>query len=102
LEVSPVANLAAGGRIDKYYESVPEAVRQWVAGIADAIGLRLLGVDAFMPDGLDHPDTALALDVNGSPTLTSIYRGGHRELALEIWRDIIERALKGMKRGPRT
>lgn len=89
LEVTPVANLAAGGRIHEFYEAVPGSVREWANGIARAIGLRLVGVDAFFPEGLDHPEGALVLDVNGSPTLTSVYHSGRRELALAVWRDII-------------
>ncbi len=93
VEVTPVANLAAGGIITEFYESVPPEVREWAAGIGEAIGLRLLGIDAFFPEGLEHPEAALVLDVNGSPTLTSVYRSGRQELALEVWRDIIAAAL---------
>lgn len=93
LEVTPVANLAAGGRVREFHESVPETVSQWAAGIAEAMGLRLLGIDAFFPDGFEHPDTALVLDVNGNPTLTSVYQSGRQDLALETWRDIIKAAL---------
>lgn len=93
LEITPVANLAAGGKISGFYESVPDPVREWASGIADALGLRLLGIDGLFPDGLERPGSALVLDVNGSPTLTSVYHSGRSELALTIWKDILQLAL---------
>jgi glutathione synthase/RimK-type ligase-like ATP-grasp enzyme len=67
-------------------ETLPEPWRAWCAEVADALGLRLAGIDlrvdtAGDPLGAD-PRTACVLEVNGTPLLAQLARMGHRELAL--------------------
>ena len=76
-------NLAAGGAIADYTESVPPTVEAWAARAAAAIGLRVAGLDLFAPD-LADPAHFTALELNANPSLMGVVRAGHRETALAI------------------
>ncbi|MHC4260927.1 MAG: ATP-grasp domain-containing protein [Planctomycetota bacterium] len=69
---------------------IPDLPPRWLAWgrrVADAIGLRLAGIDLRIDcegDPLDaDPERAVVIEVNGTPLLTQIARLGHRELALD-------------------
>jgi len=76
-------NLAAGGGIADYTESITAAVEAWAARAAAALGLRVAGLDLFAPD-LAGPAGFTALELNANPSLLGIARAGHQETALAI------------------
>lgn len=99
LEVAAHANLAGGGKLCEYQEVVPNWVHDWASGVVAALGLRVAGIDVFMPTSLAEAGTEntknwLIIEVNGNPNLAGIYTNGHAELAQKIWIQILHKFFK--------
>lgn len=65
----PAANIAAGGAVDEFTLAVPDSVTVFAKRVADAMNLRLAGIDVFAPtlNGVEHG--GVVLEVNGNPSL---------------------------------
>ena len=85
---APRANLAAGGRLDGYRETVPPAVDAWGGRIARLTGLRVPAIDLFARNGPDDADGFVVLEVNGNPSLRGVVAHGSAETAYAILHDV--------------
>lgn len=99
LEVAAHANLAGGGELSEYQETVPSWVHTWANGVVAALGLRVAGIDVFMPSPLAEADAEAAknwliIEVNGNPNLAGIYTNDHAETAQKIWIQILHEFFK--------
>lgn len=72
--------------------ALPARWRDHLRLIADAVGLRHLGVDFRGAALADDPRDATVLEVNASPLLLGIAELGHRELALEAQTRVLRAA----------
>ncbi len=92
LFVAAHANLASGGELLEYTESVPSQVHEFAATISNELGLRVAGIDVFIPGSLTTEISTknwTIIEVNSNPNLAGIYTHNHQEKALEIWKKII-------------
>ena len=84
----PAANVAAGGAVDEFTLAVPDCVTVFAAKVADAMNLRLAGIDVFAPtlEGIAH--AGVVLEVNGNPSLGT---AAHRFPAVvdAVWQEIL-------------
>lgn len=92
--VADAANLAQGGTLEDLTFDPGPSVQEWVAKVAAASGLRVFGADVFY-GRLDDPETFQAIELNGNPSLSGLWRAGHREAALTIWREVLDLAFGG-------
>ncbi len=88
------ANLAQGGALEALTFEPGAAVQAWVAKVAAASGLRIFGADVFY-ERLDDPSTFQVIELNGNPSLTGLWRAGHRDACLGIWRDVLDLTFGG-------
>lgn len=90
--LAPNANPNNGGFIDDVREEVPEPVKEWGRKIAETIKLRVCAVDFFAHESVDeNPADFVVLEVNGNPSLKTIWALGHKELAKRIWHSILSK-----------
>jgi glutathione synthase/RimK-type ligase-like ATP-grasp enzyme len=92
IRLSDAANLIGGGAAGAIATDVAH-VRAWASGVVAALGLRVCGIDLFASDFRD-PSTFIVLEVNSNPGLTSLDRGGQRELAYDIWARMLDAAVR--------
>ena len=91
IALSPNANPNEGTYIDDFRREVPPACSRWATRIAEALNLNACGIDMFAPGTLnDHPNTFTVIEVNGNPLLTTIEKLGYRQLAVEIWQEVLQ------------
>lgn len=96
--LAPNANPNNGGFIDDVREEVPEPVKEWGRKIAETIKLRVCAVDFFAHESVDeNPADFVVLEVNGNPSLKTIWALGHKELAKRIWHSILLKAFGAME-----
>lgn len=88
---APRANLAAGGQLHDFVETVPAATAAWAARLAAAVQLRVCAVDLFG----DDPGDFVVIEVNGNPSLGGPWAAGHRETVIALWAETARRALAG-------
>ncbi len=79
-------------------EHVPEALRVLGARIGQALGLRHFGIDLRIESLDADPDTAIVVEVNGSPQLAPIHRLGHQEQAVRAQMRVLEALFGGSPR----
>lgn len=97
--LAPNANPNNGGFIDDVRGEVPEPVKEWGKKIAETMGLRVCAVDFFAPESVDeNPTDFVVLEVNGNPSLKTIWGLGHQTLARRIWHTILTKALREKER----
>lgn len=80
------ANRAAGGGAEALRDGAPDALAHLALAAADAIGLRLAGVDMF--DLSPHGDGShlAVIEVNSNPMIATLEDAGRWDLITEIWR----------------
>lgn len=84
------ANPNAGGILTDLSTTPPAPVEAWAARVANAMELRVCGIDFFVPAGLDDDPAAFTiLEVNASPSLKTIWDLGAEDLVRGIWADVI-------------
>jgi glutathione synthase/RimK-type ligase-like ATP-grasp enzyme len=88
LTIDFIANISAGGRFNGFVHATP-ALERWAARLARTVSLRVTGLDVFSRSRLANPEDFIVTDVNGSPNLGTLYDLGHRELVLDVWREIL-------------
>ncbi len=88
------ANRAAGGRAEEMREGAPEALTRLAVEAADAIGLKLAGVDVF--DVSHHGDLSelLVIEVNSNPMIATLEDHNCWDLIDEVWRANFAAALR--------
>jgi glutathione synthase/RimK-type ligase-like ATP-grasp enzyme len=83
-------NLSAGGGIATFSTDVPPRLAELTRQAADAVGLRVAGVDIFdVSPGRDLSDLTV-IEVNGNPSIASLSRIGRDDLVDRIWGTVIE------------
>ncbi|MCP4441071.1 MAG: hypothetical protein GY810_19275 [Aureispira sp.] len=92
--LSPNSNLNAGGKIVDYDESVRPVLNKWASDLIKVFGLEMAGVDVF-GESLDNPEDLIVLEINGVPSLSSIYDGGHQDKVLDLWEKMLNRYFEG-------
>jgi len=93
LAIDFICNISANGRFEGFIEP-PQALRDWAKRLAQAVSLRVTGLDLFSHSELADFGDIVVTDVNGSPNLGTLYDLGHRELVLEVWRDILDKSFE--------
>lgn len=90
IELSSVANLSAGGVLEDLIKQVPPKVSRWASELAATTMLRVFSVDVLTTSSF-HDAAFTTLDVNGSPSLTTVYALGFQEMVLGLWAEILAR-----------
>lgn len=90
LAVDVVANLSAGGCFDGFIEPSAE-VRDWARRLAEAVSLRVTGIDLFSVSELKDANDIIVTDVNGSPNLGTLHDLGNHDLVFRVWRTILRK-----------
>jgi len=93
LAIDFISNISANGRFEGFIEA-PKALRDWAKRLAQAVSLRVTGLDLFSHSEFADFGDIIVTDVNGSPNLGTLYDLGHRELVLEVWRDILDKSFE--------
>jgi len=84
------ANRAAGGGAAELRDGAPEAMANLALAAADALSLKLAGVDMF-DRGVDG---LVVIEVNSNPMIATLEDNGRWDMIETIWRANIEAALK--------
>lgn len=82
-------NLSAGGRPEAFTTEHPPTVHTAAAAVADALDLRVAGVDVLTTAPLANAAAWTVLEVNANPGLTAPEAMGKPELAITIVTDIL-------------
>jgi len=83
-------NLSSGGRFGPLIEPIPPATAAWLKRVAEALQLRVCAIDLIARGRFDQPETFVALEVNGNPSLTVLEKIGRQDRIRVIWRRVIE------------
>jgi hypothetical protein len=83
------ANRAAGGGATALRDGAEEALQDIALRAAEALGLRLAGVDIFDIDG-----ELTVIEVNSNPMIATLEEAGRWDLIAEIWRANFVAALR--------
>jgi glutathione synthase/RimK-type ligase-like ATP-grasp enzyme len=83
-------NLSAGGGIADFSTDVPAPLGEIARRAADALGLRVSGVDIFDISPARDLSELTVIEVNGNPSIASLSRIGRDDLVDRIWRTVIE------------
>ncbi len=82
------ANLSGGGDLADFSVTASPALALWAKKLAETADLRVCGIDVIAPDGIDHPDTAIVMEVNSNPSLAGAHAAGYGAVVQEIWRRV--------------
>ncbi len=88
------ANRAAGGGAEGLQDGAPEALSRVALAAADAIGLRLAGVDMFDVSSAGDGSALAVIEVNSNPMIATLEEAGRWDLINAIWRANIAAALR--------
>ena len=88
------ANRAAGGGAEALQDGAPEALARVALAAADAIGLRLAGVDMFDVSPAGDGSMLQVIEVNSNPMIATIEDAGRWDLINAIWRANIAAAMR--------
>ena len=83
-------NLSAGGGIAGLSTEVPTPLADIARRAADAVGLRVSGVDVFDVSPARDLSELTVIEVNGNPSIASLSRIGRDDVVDRIWRTVIE------------
>jgi glutathione synthase/RimK-type ligase-like ATP-grasp enzyme len=83
-------NLSAGGAIADFSTDVPGPLAEVARRAAEAVGLRVSGVDIFDVSPARDLSDLTVIEVNGNPSIASLSRIGRDDLVDGIWRAVIE------------
>jgi glutathione synthase/RimK-type ligase-like ATP-grasp enzyme len=90
IPVDFVSNISAGGQFAGFLEP-REDLKHWARNLAQAVSLRVTGIDIFSPSKLANVDDIVVIDVNGSPNLGTLFELGHRDLVFGVWQTILSK-----------
>jgi glutathione synthase/RimK-type ligase-like ATP-grasp enzyme len=82
-------NLSAGGAIGDFSTDVPAPLAEIARRAADAVGLRVSGVDVFDISPARDLSDLVVIEVNGNPSIASLSRIGRDDLVDAIWGRVI-------------
>src|SRR5208282_1110941 len=85
-------NLSAGGDVEDFTTEVPADLAALALRAADAIGLRVAGIDIFDTSPARDLSALVVIEVNGNPGIQSLEAIGRGDLIDRIWRTILARA----------
>jgi glutathione synthase/RimK-type ligase-like ATP-grasp enzyme len=88
------ANRAAGGGAEALQDGAPEALARVGLAAADAIGLRLAGVDIFDVSSAGDGSMLQVIEVNSNPMIATLEEAGRWDLINAIWRANIAAAMR--------
>ena len=91
-------NLAAGNDVVDFTTDVPRALSTLALRAADAIGLRVAGVDVFDVSPARDLSDLVIIEVNGNPGIQSLEAVGRDDLIDHIWQSVLARALVERRR----
>lgn len=99
IEIAAHANLAGGGQLTEYQEILPVWVHEWASKVIKTVGLRVAGIDVFMPKSLvdssvEETQNWTIIEVNSNPNLAGIYTNGHAKTAQKTWIKILHKYFK--------
>lgn len=87
------ANRAAGGGAEPVADGAPAPLAAIALAAADAIGLRLAGVDIFDVSLSGDLSDLLVIEVNSNPMIATLEDQGRWDLIADIWRANFDAAL---------
>jgi glutathione synthase/RimK-type ligase-like ATP-grasp enzyme len=83
-------NLSAGGGISDFSTDVPALLAGVARKAADAVGLRVSGVDIFDVSSAHDLSALTVIEVNGNPSIASLSRIGRDDLVDAVWGRVIQ------------
>lgn len=96
LQFSPAMNLALGGQVENYTESLPEHLHSWVKNISQIFNLRLMGLDVYSDDIYSNNVDLTVLEINANPSLESADRYSKKNIVEKIWAYVIDETFKNL------
>lgn len=88
------ANRSAGGGSDSLVDGAPPALAELAINSANALGLRLAGVDIFDVSPARDLSDLVVIEVNSNPMIATLEDHGRWDLIETIWRANFEAALR--------
>ena len=85
-EITGRTNVFAGGTISHFSEVVPEPIAAISIKATQALNLSISGVDVLE----DKAGKLHILEVNGNPSIAGLETVGRRDLAVDLWKEVIE------------
>lgn len=86
VQLSHNANVSNGGVILDFRTRFSPEIRSWAAELSQTTGLAVFAVDFFSPSDLDAGTANYCiLEINSNAYLSSIYKQGHRDVAIGVW-----------------
>ncbi|WP_135080958.1 ATP-grasp domain-containing protein [Terasakiella sp. SH-1] len=89
--LSSRANLSAGGDYDNLSFEVEDALACVAKQAAQALGLRIAGVDIIQCHQTGH---LFVLEINGNPAVTALEKAGHLDLIVSLYKEALQKALE--------
>ena len=80
LKVSAISNLWMSGKPVDYSETISDATQKWLKEISRCLNLRLMGLDIFVEDSINNPESLIVLEVNHNPE----HKGARQEKVEDI------------------
>ena len=93
-QIMSKTNISAGGKLTNYTEKISEQTKNWVHKLTNFLQLRICGIDVFVKDSINNPESFIIIEINQNPNLSGIYEAGYQKKALEIWKEVLDKYFK--------
>jgi glutathione synthase/RimK-type ligase-like ATP-grasp enzyme len=90
-------NLSAGSDVAGFTTDVPPPLAEVALKAANAIGLRVAGIDIFDTSPKRDLSQLVVIEVNGNPGMQSLEAIGRDDLIDDIWTTVLKRAFAEMR-----
>lgn len=97
-QASARRNVSAGAAVGDFTRQFSDALRSYARTAAQAIGVRVCGLDVMTPTDLTDVDGFVLLEVNSNPSLSGVAKAGWRDDALAAWERIAETWFREQRR----
>lgn len=89
-QASARRNVSAGAEVGDFTDAFSDALRAYARTAAQAVGLRVCGLDVVTPTDLTAVDDFTTLEVNSNPSLSGLAKSGRRDAVLATWERIAD------------
>lgn len=97
IKLSPGVSLKSGRSFSHLVFTFPSSWNTWLSKINRAINSRLYAIDFFMCGDYSNPDDFVVIEINSNPRFTFLERTPHRDVAVAIWAEILEKSFERFK-----
>lgn len=94
IKLSPGVSLKSGRSSGDLAFAIPSSWHNWLIKIDQTINSRLYSIDFFIRGDHENTDDFVVIEINSNPRFTFLERTPHRDVAVDIWAEILEKSFE--------